>query len=228
MESPSYYAVIPASVRYDERLKANEKLLYGELTALSQKDGFAFASNGYFAKLYGVSKETVSRWLSCLQDCGYIKVCIDRENGNMRRILVLESSVKNQYLLTKNARGIDKNRKAPIDENVKQNNTSNNTKKEYIAQSALGPNTPQDFHFSREMENAINQWLVYKAERRQTYKGKGLQMLLAQIKKKIAQYNEQTVINLMEESMANNWQGIAWGKLEKAKPQMLRPEDIEL
>ena len=46
MESPSYYAVIPASVRYDERLKANEKLLYGELTALSQKDGFAFASNG--------------------------------------------------------------------------------------------------------------------------------------------------------------------------------------
>ena len=60
MESPSYYAVIPASVRYDERLKANEKLLYGELTALSRKDGFAFASNGYFAKLYGVSKETVS------------------------------------------------------------------------------------------------------------------------------------------------------------------------
>lgn len=228
MESPSYYAVIPASVRYDERLKANEKLLYGELTALSRKDGFAFASNGYFAKLYGVSKETVSRWLSCLQGCGYIKVCIDRENGNMRRILVLESSVKNQYLLTKNARGIDKNRKAPIDENVKQNNTSNNTKKEYIAQSALGINTPQDFHFSQEMENAINQWLAYKAERRQTYKGKGLQMLLAQIKKKIAQYNEQTVINLMEESMANNWQGIAWGKLEKAKPQMLRPEDIEL
>lgn len=187
---------------------------------------------------HGVFEEYPGAWRGVADaDCncpgrtlagGYIKVCIDRENGNMRRILVLESSVKNQYLLTKNARGIDKNRKAPIDENVKQNNTSNNTKKEYIAQSALGINTPQDFHFSQEMENAINQWLAYKAERRQTYKGKGLQMLLAQIKKKIAQYNEQTVINLMEESMANNWQGIAWGKLEKAKPQMLRPEDIEL
>lgn len=228
MESPSYYAVIPASVRYDERLKANEKLLYGELTALSQKDGFAFASNGYFAKLYGVAKTTVSEWLKDLQDAGYIKICIDRQEGNLRRILVFENPRFSEEVLGKSRIGIEKKAKTPLREKPKQNNTSNNTKKEYIAQSALGPNTPQDFHFSREMENAINQWLVYKAERRQTYKGKGLQMLLAQIKKKIAQYNEQTVINLTEESMANNWQGIAWGKLEKAKPQMLRPEDIEL
>ena len=27
---PSYYAVIPADVRYDPRLKPNAKLLYGE------------------------------------------------------------------------------------------------------------------------------------------------------------------------------------------------------
>lgn len=126
MESPNYYAVIPATVRYDSRLKANEKLLYAELTALAKRDGFAWPSNQYLSDLYQVSKETVSRWLSELQDYGYIKICIDKEAGNQRRIIVFE----NQEVLRKNARGIDKNIKVPIDENVKHNNTSINNKKE--------------------------------------------------------------------------------------------------
>lgn len=228
MESPGYYAVIPANVRYDERLKANEKLLYGELTALSQKDGFAFASNGYFASLYKVAKTTVSEWLKGLQDCGYIKICIDQQGGNLRRILVFESPLFSEEVFPKSRRGIKKKAKTPLREKPKQNNTSNNTKKEYIAQSALEPNTPQSRNFSKETENTVNQWLAYKAERRQSYKPQGLKMLLNQIDKQIAQHGEQAVIDLVEESMANNWQGIAWGKLEKAKPKMLRPEDIEL
>ena len=32
----SYYAIIPAIVRYDNRLKPAEKIFYGELTALSK------------------------------------------------------------------------------------------------------------------------------------------------------------------------------------------------
>ena len=36
-EKPNYYAIIPANVRYDNELRANEKLLYGEITALSSK-----------------------------------------------------------------------------------------------------------------------------------------------------------------------------------------------
>lgn len=130
MESPGYYAVLPACVRYDKRLKPMERLLFAELTALSQKDGYSWATNGYFAELYDVSKETVSRWMKDLQDCGYIKICIDHEAGNGRRVIVFDPS-QNQYLLTKRSRAIDENIKTPIDKKVKQNNTSNNNKKEH-------------------------------------------------------------------------------------------------
>ena len=55
---PNYYAIIPAKVRYDKNLKPAEKILYGELTALSNKNGYCHAKNRYFANLYNVSNET--------------------------------------------------------------------------------------------------------------------------------------------------------------------------
>lgn len=67
-----YFAIIPAKVRYDKDLSPNAKLIFGELVVLCQKEGFCWASNGYFARLYGVDKKTVSRWINQLREKGYI------------------------------------------------------------------------------------------------------------------------------------------------------------
>ena len=72
MEKPSYYAIIPANVRYDKRLTDKAKLLYGEITCLTNKTGECWASNQYFADLYGVSKQTISNTISLLIKYGYI------------------------------------------------------------------------------------------------------------------------------------------------------------
>ena len=71
---PSYYAVIPAEVRYDNKLSANAKLLYGEITALCNKKGFCWASNKYFAELYGVTDRSIKTWINQLVSNDYIKV----------------------------------------------------------------------------------------------------------------------------------------------------------
>lgn len=72
-ENSSYYAIIPASVRYDKDLSANAKLLYGEITALCNKEGYCWATNNYFAKLYNVSARSIQTWLKQLINKGYIK-----------------------------------------------------------------------------------------------------------------------------------------------------------
>ena len=71
-ETPTYYAIIPADVRYDKDLRPNEKLLYGEITALSDKHGYCWATNRYFAELYEVTVKCVSKWINHLIEKGYL------------------------------------------------------------------------------------------------------------------------------------------------------------
>lgn len=127
-DQPSYYSIITANVRYDNRLTDSEKLLFAEITSLSNKYGYCTASNGYFAKLYEVTKVTVSRRIANLKECGYLHVEIIR-NGN-------EIKQRKLYPLTEMIRPINTNDNTPINNsvnapiitNVKENNTSiNNT-----------------------------------------------------------------------------------------------------
>ena len=119
MQKPNYYAVIPAEVRYARGITPNAKLLYAEITALSQKDGSCWASNKYFAKLYNVSTVTISRWISSLVENNFINREIVYKKGT--------KEIDKRYLQLCNG-GINKNVNAPINKNVKDNNTSiNNT-----------------------------------------------------------------------------------------------------
>lgn len=98
MMNPGYFAILPASVRYDNRLSASEKLMFSEITALAGRDGYAYAKNKYFAELYGVDERTIRRWIAKLADMKYVSVSmVKKANGadDFRRIVPLLDPDKN-------------------------------------------------------------------------------------------------------------------------------------
>lgn len=124
MENPNYYAVIPASVRYDKKLRANEKLLYGEISALTQKNGECWASNNYFADLYEVTPQAISKWILDLEERGYITVEYIRaeKSKNIDKRIIKMVSTNIYRVSTKDVGGYQ--------QKFKENNTSINNKKE--------------------------------------------------------------------------------------------------
>jgi len=99
-EKPSYYAIIPAEVRYSKKLTPNAKLLYAEITALCNMNGKCTASTEYFCRLYEVSRGAVQNWLKMLDDNGYIDRTVIYRQGSkeiMHRYINLKDkgSIKN-------------------------------------------------------------------------------------------------------------------------------------
>ena len=86
-KQPNYYAIILATVRYDTKLKYAEKLLYGEITVLANKNGYCYAKNKYFADLYNVTVIFVSRWISHLPELGCIKTEVIRNDNKPENLL---------------------------------------------------------------------------------------------------------------------------------------------
>lgn len=118
-QKPTYYAIISAEVRYDKNLSANAKLLYGEITCLTNENGFCFATNKYFADLYDKSKVTISKWISELVSSGYLSTSYTYKEGS--------KEIDKRYISILKG-GIKENLKGGIKENFKDNNTSiNNT-----------------------------------------------------------------------------------------------------
>lgn len=148
-EQPSYYSILPATVRYDKELKANEKLLFSEITALANSNGYCHATNGYFAKLYGVSKVSISNWITHLTAKGYLhKKEITKGNQTIERRLFPNSNPHKENFKTPSRKvngGIKENFKTPHKENFKDNNTSiNNTSKNNMLNDAR--HTFRDVH----------------------------------------------------------------------------------
>ena len=99
MEQPSYYSILTANVRYDKGLKANEKLLFSEITALSNRNGYCHANNNYFANLYNVSKTSISNWINHLKERGYLKVEMIKDGKEIkeRRLFPISTPIKEKF-----------------------------------------------------------------------------------------------------------------------------------
>lgn len=97
----SYFAVIPADVRYDDRLPPNAKLLYCELTSMCAEQGYCDATASELAAPYGFSDRTIRSLLKALEDGGYIYTAVlrDPDTGQISgRNIYLASAFAAQFL----------------------------------------------------------------------------------------------------------------------------------
>ncbi|HBM15777.1 MAG TPA: hypothetical protein DD381_05455 [Lentisphaeria bacterium] len=164
--SPNYYSIIPAKVRYDKDLKAHEKLLYGEISSLAQKDGICYATNNYFAELYDVDKTTISKWINKLAQKKFIKIKIIYREGTreiINRFCSICFDEKTTPLpIAEINTPIGEITNTPIGEKAK----GNNTRKEYIYPEQVRGVCDKFFQEKISIDNARykNQLLKIKIE----------------------------------------------------------------
>ena len=143
---PNYYAIIPASIRYDADITPNAKLLYAEITALSNQSGFCWANNQYFANLYGVSIRSIQNWLSELKKSGYIELA--NECDDEKRMISI--GVKKTSPPMKLSSPPHEENFIPPHENIFTHNiTSINTKKNNKGET---PRSPRQIDYQQIVE----------------------------------------------------------------------------
>ena len=172
----SYYAVIPANVRYDERLPMGARFLYGEITALCNEKGYCWASNKYFADLYKVTDRTVRSWISSLITNGYIiSDLIFKENSKeveARYLKLMDGSMeetpgKNLPTPTEeNFHTYGKKLPEPMEENFLDNNTSNNTEEYITISKDIVVGQPQQKKTKKFIKPTIEEINAYCLERK--------------------------------------------------------------
>lgn len=102
------------------------------VSSLCAEKGFCYAHNNYFAKLFNVPEETISRKLKKLEKKGYITIKYTRKGCEVtsREIRLTDLSIHDCQ-----------KHQSTIDENVKENNTSNNNIPPIVPQ---GDNMPKE------------------------------------------------------------------------------------
>lgn len=146
---PTYYAIIPAEVRYCKSLPFGARIIFGEIMTLANKSGFCWASNEFFSQNFDVHQTTISEWIGLLKKEGFIDFKVGK--GNVRKITVLSTIRKKPKQ--------SKEKDLPTDkENHLHNNTSNNN-----ISNIVSSNEVEDFNSTEYFNNWIGcdkEWMA--------------------------------------------------------------------
>ena len=69
------------------------------------------------------------------------------------------------------------------------------------------------YPISKELQETVESWLKYKTERRESYKEQGLRALIKKASQAEKEFGTAAVIDVIESSIANRYQGITWDRI---------------
>lgn len=214
-QQKAYYAIIPANVRYDKDLVPNAKLLYGEITALCNEKGYCWASNQYFAELYGVSVLSIKRWVNLLVTKGYVYRTLTYKPNSKevdKRILSIDggikidtTSVQNCYdpsIKNSTSSGI----KNDTDNNTSINNTFNNTniyKGEKKQKSETVNSVIAEYTENKDLQDALHGFVEMRNKARKPLTTRAMKLSLNKLTE--LALDDVTKIAIVNQSIMHNW-----------------------
>ena len=210
--TPNYFGILPANVRYDKKLKPMEKILYTEITALANSKGYCYATNSYFANLYDVHKNTAGTWINKLEKLGYIKSRIIYETGtkNVKERQLFIITPINEKIDTyqqKDCDPINEKIDTPINEKIEDNNTRyNNTR--YNNNKKINKKEKveiESVYKSKEFKKAFYDFVDMRYEIKKIPTKRAIEMIIKKLEKV---GNEELAIQMLERSIINSWQDV--------------------
>lgn len=191
-----------------DELDFEENTVALALNALEQFN-MIVTDNGYF---------TIAGWEEYQNIEGMEKI---REQNRLRqqkwydkqKALQAPNVIPNVRLTQPNAIDIDKEEdiKTKIKEKEKKEKTS---PKE--TNTTLFERIYLDYCLSENLISKLREWMKYKSERKDEYAEQGLRTLLRRIENKYLEFHkqDQTICELIDESMSNLWKGIIFDRLK--------------
>ena len=180
---------IPKAIYQDDKLSPTDKLILADIFNLCCEGGNYFKTNDTIAKEINISTPSVSRTIKKLTNLNYIKC---EYNGRSRLIKMISTLIK----LIKQPNQIDK---AAMSKRLDSIHNSKHIKKHISI----------DYPFnSKEFLDMWNIWLdERKQQKRKKYTARGEQATLHNLQK-ISNNNEKQAIKIIQQSIAQGWQGL--------------------
>jgi hypothetical protein len=239
---PGFIAYLPSKVRYDNSLPFGARIIYAEISALCNSKGYCWANNKYFADLYNNSKDTISRWISDLEKAGYIKCFVSQDEGNLRKIYLVNSALdylseempsrqKQSEVSAKSPRGSRQKSREGIGKNAEHNsilnNTDNSTMNNNSANAHFSGNSADynDILFTKNnrdlVEEAISTKISFSSKEEKTPVNK-----IPDVLKKPLTYTKEDFLNELEQKGVATWYDSfknVWGEYIRHRKELRKP-----
>ena len=165
-----------------------------------------------------LSKKTIDLNINNISNDVLSKFILDEEGNYYNERLEYEIEKRSKFIDHQKENG----KKGGRPKNPKQNPNETQTKpKVKPKQKPLeieNENEIENIIINENVNNKIKEWLEYKKQRKdKPYTEIGFKKLITQIENNINKYGEQQVIDLIDECMGNNYQGIIFDKLKNKK-----------
>lgn len=199
MEQPAYYAIVPANVRYAGNLSEFQKLLFWEITALTDKFWYCFAPNSYFAGLYGKTPKWISATIWDMEKKGFLEIQYEWVANSKRKIFVWEISFKRvksqKTTLPEKQEGDPRKKGYTLPEKQEHINTRLSILyNERNISENLGKKITEFIEHRREIKRPLTE-----------------RSIIATIKKCAEAWEALSIITI-DRTIENSWQGLIWDK----------------